>query len=311
MDNAKQEPLAADEAQHAGLVPAGHVWDEHSQQPVPLGEAVLADRLARPMDLEANLKQFERNRSTLLRFMREYLVEAEYEGDRFKVPVPGKMHDFYQVPGSTTKALTKLGAEKLGHLFRYHRGEVTPITESTAEHVSATVTVVLVDHYGRRVGAASASCSTAEAGFQSVRARKKYGARFEKNAKGETEVSPPDYRAALNDIIARAGKRAFVQAMIVACASDEVFTSGEAPTVNVVEEEAEGPTERVAVAFPEDEKMVPASPTDVQASFKRLYERGVRKAGFEKFYQKATGREFDGTVYEADLALLDAAAPKK
>src|SRR5205823_3273046 len=79
----------------------------------------------------------------------------------------------------------------------------------------ATVEVTLLDQYRRPVGSAVSSCSSAEASFASDKAKKKYGG------------AALDYRAALNDIVARAAKRAFVQAVIVAAAADEVFTAAE------------------------------------------------------------------------------------
>ena len=197
-----------------GLLPKGHAWDEDLQQAVPIGMAVIAEQLERPLDLQQNLDTFKTNRATLLRFVGHYLREAEY--DEKKLPVPGKMGDYYVVPGAKTKALTKLGGENLGQLYRYAKGdtEIVSVTESK-EYVSAQVKVILIDQYRRPVGSAVAACSTAESGFRSERAQKKYGG---------------DYRAALNDVIARAGKRAFVQAMIVATGSDEVFTNAEAVT---------------------------------------------------------------------------------
>jgi hypothetical protein len=52
------------------------------------------------------------------------------------------------------------------------------------------------------------SCNTAEKGFQSDRVKRKYSG---------------DFRAAENDIRARAQKRAFVNAMIAACAASDIF----------------------------------------------------------------------------------------
>lgn len=206
-----RERLTAAEAQAKGLVPTGHVWDEDTQQPIERGTALMVAQLDKHVDLAANLNAFAKNRATLMRFVKEYLQEAEY--DSRDLPVPGKMHDFYKVPGAQTKALTKLGAEKLGHLFRFGRSDTQIVsTTETKEYVSATAKCILSDQYRREIGSAVSSCSTAESGFSSERAKKKYGG---------------DYRAALNDVVARATKRAFVQAMIVATAADEVFVAAE------------------------------------------------------------------------------------
>jgi hypothetical protein len=203
--------LTAAEAQAQGLVPTGHEWDEALQEPVARGTAMMIAHLDKAVDLQANLASFKANRDTLVRFVREYLEEADYDSRR--LPIPGKMRDYYLVPGAQTKALTKLGAEKLGHLFRLGRARTTVVaTTETKEYVSATAECVLTDQYRREIGSAVSSCTTAEKAFASDFAKKKYGG---------------DYRAALNDVVARATKRAYVQAMIVATAADEVFTSAE------------------------------------------------------------------------------------
>ncbi len=203
--------LSRSEAQATGLVPPGHAWNEDTQAVEPLGVALERAQLARPLDLASHLEAWEENRKILVTFVQKYLEEASY--DQKGYPVPGQVRDFYKIPGAQTKALTKRGAEKLGNLFRYGKAttEIRDKTE-TKEYVSATVEVTLVDQYRRPVGSAVSSCSTAEGGFTSERAKKKYSG---------------DYRAALNDVVARAAKRAFVQAVIVAAAADEVFTAAE------------------------------------------------------------------------------------
>jgi len=219
--------LDAAAAQAQGLVPTGHVWDQQSQTAVPRGLALEAAMLERPLDLEKQLAWWKIQRDTLLKFVREYLQEAEY--DSKGAPAPGKLHDYYVVPGSKQKALTKRGGEKLAQLFRYAKGETKLVggTE-TADFVSQTVEVTLLDNYRRQVGSAVGSCSTAEAGFRSIWTQRKYGAVIEKDEQGESRVkTKPDWRAALNDVVARAGKRAFVQAVIVATAADEIFTTAE------------------------------------------------------------------------------------
>ncbi len=206
-----RQRLTAAEAQAQGLVPAGHVWNERDQAPEPRGFALEAAALERPLDLARQLDTWKRNRDVLLSFVRDYLEEASYDEKGY--PIPGQVRDYYKVPGSQTKALTKRGGEKVANLFRFGKAETRVVDKTeTKEYVSATVEVTLADHYRRPIGSAVSSCATAEGGFASERAKKKYGG---------------DYRAALNDVVARAAKRAFVQAVIVAAAADEVFTAAE------------------------------------------------------------------------------------
>jgi len=208
--HAKPAPISAAEAQAQGLVPPGEVWDEEEQRAIPKGVAIEVAQLGRPLELQRHLEAWEKNRATLVSFVKKYLEEASYDGKGY--PVAGQVRDYYKVPGSQAKALTKRGAEKLGNLFRFAKAttEVRDKTE-TKEYVSATVEVTLVDQYRRPVGSAVSSCSTAEPSFARG-GEKKYGG---------------DFRAALNDVVARAAKRAFVQAIIVAAAADEVFTTAE------------------------------------------------------------------------------------
>lgn len=211
MTTPSQGIISAADAQAKGLIPPGHVWDEDRQEPVERGLALMSDRLGKSVDLEANLAAFAANRTTLLKFVKQYLREAHY--DARKLPIPGEMNDFYAVPGAKTKALTKLGAEKLGHLFRFGRSHTRIVASTeTKEYVSATAECILTDQYRREIGSAVSACTTAETGFRSDAAKRKYG---------------QDYRAALNDVTARAAKRAYVQAMIVATAADEIFTAAQ------------------------------------------------------------------------------------
>jgi len=204
----------------------GMVRDPETGEYVERGQAMMLAALEREPDLAKQLERWERNRQIVVRFTQQYLTESEYDTRGY--PVPGKVGDFYKVPGAPTKALTKRGGEKVAQLLRFAKGEtkVVSMTE-TAEYVSATVEVTLLDQYRRPVGSAVSSCSTAEPGFRSPSARKKYGARSKRNGDEWVETAPPDYRAAVNDIVARAGKRAFVQAVIIAGALDEIFTAAE------------------------------------------------------------------------------------
>jgi hypothetical protein len=191
-----------------------------SEQTYRPASDIAAERLARPVDLAKNLKVLERHRTILGRFLRDVLEEAAYDDEGR--PLPGQLHDYYRVPEAPTKALTKLGAEKLAALFRYARGEMKTVsTVETPAYVSARVQMVLVDVYRRVVGSGEGACSTAETSFRSPRARRRYGAVI---ANDGTVARPADYRAALHDVVARAGKRAFVQAVLYATATDELFT---------------------------------------------------------------------------------------
>jgi hypothetical protein len=214
--------LTAQEATDQGLVAPGEAWDEASQRPLPRGELALVSAMERPADLQRQLEAFERNRKVILRFVGEQLQEAEYDTKGYLVP--GKLHDYYLVPGSKTKALTKRGAENVAQVARFFKGE-TKLVDKTAtkEYCDATVEVTLLDHFRRPVGSAVSACSTAERGFTNWKTQEKYGANYRKVEGDFKQVSPPDYRAALNDLVAKAGKRAFVQAVIYAAALDEIF----------------------------------------------------------------------------------------
>lgn len=172
---------------------------------------VLAEKLATPDNLVQQLDAYDRNRKALMAFISAHLGEASYEErNGVKIPKAGEMRDYYQVPGGTTKALTKLGAEKIGSLFRFRRAD-TEVTHQvcTKELCEVRVRVSLVDQYRREAGSFESACSSQERSFQN--AKKKYSG---------------DFRAALNDIVARASKRAFVQAMIYSTATDEIFQAG-------------------------------------------------------------------------------------
>ena len=227
----------------------GHVWSEDLQRWIPLGQQLAIDRREREEDPAHQLAQYDRRRTAIVHFVAEKLVEDEYEDGGGLVD--GRLNDYYAVPGSSWKALTKRGAEKLGDLFRFRRANsrVTASNE-TPEHVSARVLAELVDSFGQPAGSHEAACSTAEKGFRSPRARLKYGAVGQWQAQGRrrvwVETSPPDYRAALNDVVARAGKRAFVGAVIVACAADEIFEVAAEETGEVPEASSQRPPAKAA-----------------------------------------------------------------
>jgi hypothetical protein len=202
----------------------GDVWSEDLQRFIPRGQQFAIDREKREADPAYQLVQYDERRTALFGFIEGKLLEAEYE--RTGYPVKGAMHDFYRLPDYDLKTVTKGGASKVANLLRFRVGKkrVTSAT-FTADHGSARVMVELVDAEGRPVGAHEAACSTAEKGFQSPGVRCKYGAKWERDDKGKflRELDPPDYRAAENDVVSRAGKRAFVGALIVAASLEEVF----------------------------------------------------------------------------------------
>ncbi len=218
-----REHLTVAEAQTQFLVPVGMAWDEEQQKAIPRGEAIELARLDKPLDLEQNLQQYAVMRTQVLKFIGEQLVESEYNNRGY--PVPGKLGDFYKLPNFDKKQLTKIGAEKIGSFFRFFAGPIELVSQTREQdYCDATVSIVLLDHFGRTVGSAISSCSTAESGFQSVGAKRKYGGHYEKGEDGRWgEKKAPDFRAALNDVTARARKRALVQAVIVATCTDEIF----------------------------------------------------------------------------------------
>lgn len=220
-----QERLTKEQAAEKFGNTMGMVWDEQLQEFVPLGQALVLEQLGRPVDLAQNLETFEKTRRVLMAFIKDYLEESNY--DDKGAPIAGQLGDYYKVPGSEQKALTKRGASKIKQLFQWARGAARRVDGmETKEHCSATIEVPILDRYGRTVGAGIGSCNTAEKGFTSKSAINKYGGWCEWNkAKRELEIKrAADYRAALHDITSRATKRADVQATIVAAALEELFT---------------------------------------------------------------------------------------
>ncbi len=200
----------------------GHVWDEERQEFIPLGAALAIERWEKPADLEANLKQFTVMRKAVLDFVGRQLEEAKYNDKGY--PVPGQLGDYYTLPNYDKKQLTKRGGGKVAAFFRFAAGPITVIGQTKErDYCDATVSMVLLDHLGRTVGSAVSGCSTAESGFQNVGAKRKYGGRYTKEGRDWKELVAPDFRAALNDVTARARKRCFVQAVILATCTDEVF----------------------------------------------------------------------------------------
>jgi hypothetical protein len=220
-----QTRLTAAEAEDKYGKQMGQVWDEDLQQFVALGQALVMKQLGAPLDLAKNLESFKANRDVVIKFIQsDYFEEAKCDakGDL----IAGQLGDYYQVPGSTSKALTKRGASKIKQLFRWARGAARRVDgQETREYCSATIEIPIVDHFGRVVGAGLGSCNTAEKGFTSASAVKKYGGWCEyEKGKPPKVTRDPDYRAALHDVVSRATKRADTQATIVAAALEEIFT---------------------------------------------------------------------------------------
>ena len=225
--------LTREEAQDAGLIPKGHSWDVDRQVAVPIGAMVLSDRIEQGVDLSKSLSRMKTNHDLIRRMIADGMQEAEYKPDGY--PVAGKMHDFYRLPNYDKKVLTKQGSEKLALFARLRRSRTqSTARECTKEFAMAVVQVDLVDPYGQPAGSGEAACTTAEVGFK--RSAKKYDG---------------DFRAALNDVISRAGKRAFVQAVVYATATDEIFDTSAAPEKQA---EAHGSTEE-AYRLPESPKL--------------------------------------------------------
>jgi len=176
-----------------------------NQTPLSLvlrNEAILAGE-----DLEKRLERVKKDTAIVRRFIADQMIEAEY--DKKGYPLKGKMHDFYTLPNYDKKCPTKQGAEKLAGFAKLMRAKTyTVARECTKEFAMAEVQVELVDRFGQPAGSGDAAATTAESSFQG--AAKKYGG---------------DWRAAYNDVLARAGKRAFVQAVIYATATDDIFDS--------------------------------------------------------------------------------------
>jgi hypothetical protein len=208
----------------------GQVWDAELQEFVALGHALVVEQMGRQVDLAANLQTFKANRDVVIRFVQgEYFEEAKYvlEGKDKGNLIPGQLGDYYKVPGSDQKALTKRGASKIKQLFRWSRGAARRVAgEESKEYCSAMIEVPIVDHLGRTVGAGIGACNTAEKAFTSQNAIKKYGGWCEwDQAKHQLNVTrAPDYRGALHDVTSKATKRADTQATIVAAALEEIFT---------------------------------------------------------------------------------------
>jgi hypothetical protein len=218
--------LTKEQAHELGLVPEGTVWDEESQTTMPLGMKIALDRFRKEADADWLLEQYDRQRNALDFFVSQRMKEAEYDKDGW--PRPGKLGDYYMLPGYEKRALSKPGAEKLATFFRLRilQSRITHSIE-TPEYVSARVGVDLVDAHGRGAGSFEGAATSDELGFQTPAVRQKYGAIGEwVKVDGENlwkESKAPNYRAGLHDIASRARKRGFTGAVITAVGAHEVF----------------------------------------------------------------------------------------
>lgn len=182
------------------------VHDERDDR-LPMSLALRNEAILAGEDLEKRLATVEKNNAIVRRFIASQMIEAAYDNKGY--PQKGKMHDFYRLPGFDKKCPTKQGAEKLAAFANLRRAKTyTVARECSKEFSMAEVQVELVDKFGQPAGSGDAAATTAESSFQG--AAKKYGG---------------DWRAAYNDVLARAGKRAFVQAVIYATATDDIFDS--------------------------------------------------------------------------------------
>src|SRR6266571_2781856 len=142
---------------------------EKSTYPAPPERMGVMVPPAENEDLKTRLAQFKIDREAVLAFVRDYLVEAKYDKDGN--PLPGQLHDYYEVRGGEgkQKALTKAGASKVKQLFRWHRGAARHVDgEQKKDYCSATIEVPILDKWGHIVGAGIGSCCTAERRFTSV-----------------------------------------------------------------------------------------------------------------------------------------------
>jgi len=233
-----------------------------------LGEAMALIRRDAMIGQTLEADEYKRRREALLRFVHTQLTPAELD-DRGTLV---KVNDYYTVPGSAQVALTKKGGELLGELYKYKtlRSGITE-SEFTADYGFARADVIL-HRSGIVVGAASASACSLEKTFQ--RASKKY----QLNNK-------VDWRAARNDIEARAQKRAYVRAMIQACAASDILAVADE------QDEGEAPKGRSAIAALLELVKHPAF-TDAQ------------REKVKEWLKRATGEEIDEQVQRAEEKIV-------
>jgi len=202
--------------------------DPKNRQPMMPGQATDLDE--RYSQMAMTPETFQRSRQVLIQFIADNLVEATYDKNGYPIQV----NDYYVVPGSDKKALSRKGADSLSDLYKYkilHMDEV----RSTVEKDFCSITYKCALHRsGVIVAERDATASSAEKAMQ--RSAKKY------TLSGKKE---PDWRSAENDIRAKAQKRAFVQAVIHACNASDILAAADDPSSHGVEDvEYEDVTDR-------------------------------------------------------------------
>lgn len=170
-------------------------------------------------DLPMTPELYARRRTALLRFIAEQLVEAEYNSRGY--PISGRCNDYYRVPGSTEKALTRKGAECLGDHFRYKVLDMQCVeTVVQPDFVSVRARCTL-HRSGHVVAVSEGVCTSVEKAFLK-------------------QIKQQDHRAFYNQIARRAQKRAYVNGMITACAAGDIFAlAAEAELDDILEAEGE------------------------------------------------------------------------
>jgi hypothetical protein len=150
-------------------------------------------------------EDFLRRRDALIRVVKNSLEEAIYANGQ-----PVRINDYYKVPGSDSLALSKRGAEKLGDLYRFKILKSEIVDHKCEKDYCYARARVTLHRAGQVVAEREGSASSAEKAFQNSAA--KYG---------------KDFRAADNDIIAKAQKRAYVQGLIAALSATEILAAAD------------------------------------------------------------------------------------
>ena len=160
------------------------------------------------VDIYAHLTpaQYRERRQALLRFIKTQLVEAEY-GDRGRIV---RINDYYKVPGTNRLALSKKGAESIGDHYRYKVAYASTVDSVLQVDFVMVRSAMTLHRSNVIVGASEAAATSAEASFQKAKRKYLVGGKV-------------DWRAAYNDVLSRAQKRAYVKALIVACAASDIL----------------------------------------------------------------------------------------
>jgi hypothetical protein len=208
---------------------------------------MLVEREARALEIHRGVgmtpEQYKRDRMALLRFVNDQLEEAEY-GARGKIV---KVNDYYCLPGSKKKALSRRGADSTAEFFGIKILNMEEV-RATLEKDYVSITERCTVHRSDIIrGVREATCNSAEVKFQQPGNKKNYGAKvdFPQNGPPIIKEEVPDWRAAENDIRARAQKRAYVQAVIHAvCGADILEVADDMDFDNIPEAEYEDITDQ-------------------------------------------------------------------